>query len=133
MEIYIYQHDSPEMFRVVLSGGLAEAGARELRCTWETAKSTLKAKQLVLEVSAVTSIAPAGLDVLCRMRESGFRICAARLPECEELIEYLDGPRPANRTRPGRRNWAVRLLRALSFGPASNTRMRAGVAPDSNS
>jgi hypothetical protein len=102
----IYQHDSPEMFRIVLKGDLSEAGAQQLRWAWETAKSTLKGKQLILEVSDVGAADPAGLDLLSRMREAGARVSAARLPSCEDLIGCLDLPAPTGRTA-GRRPWAL--------------------------
>ena len=85
MAIDIYQHDSPETFRIVLKGDLSEAGTQQLRGAWETAKSILNRKELILEVSDVSAVHPAGVDLLSRMRESGFRISAARRMDCEEL------------------------------------------------
>jgi hypothetical protein len=102
----IYQHDSPEKFRIVLKGDLVEAGTQQLRCAWETAKSTLNGKQLILEVSDVGAVDPAGLDLLSRMREAGVRVSAERPPNCEDLIGYLDFPAPTGGTA-GRHPWAL--------------------------
>jgi ABC-type transporter Mla MlaB component len=102
----IYQHDSPEKFRIVLKGDLREAGAQQLRSVWDTAKSTLNGKQLIVELSDVGAVDAAGIDLLSRMREAGACVSAARLPKCEDLIRCLDLPAPANRTTETR-PWAL--------------------------
>jgi len=112
MAIDIYQHDSPETFRIVLKGDLSEAGTQQLRGAWETAKSILNRKELVLEVSDVSAVHPAGVDLLSRMRESGFRISATRRMNCEDLNQLLHLPAPAGRTVETRA-WALRLRRLL--------------------
>ena len=71
------QHDSSNMFRIVLIGELGESGARELRWAWETAKSILRGKELSVDVSAVTKADLNAIHLLACMRESGARITAA--------------------------------------------------------
>jgi ABC-type transporter Mla MlaB component len=106
MAMDIYQHDSPEKFRIVLKGDLGEAGVLQLLWVWETAKSTLKGRQLILEVSDVGAVDPAGLELLSHMREAGACVSAARTPNCEELIGCLDLATPTARTA-RRRPWAL--------------------------
>ena len=85
----MYQHDSVDNFRFVLKGELSETDAHELKWAWKTAKSILNGKDLIIEVSGVTKVAPAGIDLLSRIWQSGARISAAHLPECEELLRLL--------------------------------------------
>ena len=49
----IYQHDSAETFRVVLKGDLDKSSAQHLQWAWETVKSILDGKELVIGVSDV--------------------------------------------------------------------------------
>ena len=111
----MYQHDSSDMFRIVLIGELGESGVRQLRWAWETAKSILRGKELSVDVSAVTKADPTAVDLLSRMRESGARITAARQPECEELLRLFDNPAPAPRGGGRKRRWALRILKAARF------------------
>ena len=73
----MYQHDSPNSFRFVLRGDLTDAGVQQLQFAWETAKSILNGKELIIEVSGLRRVDHAGSDLLARMRESGARITAA--------------------------------------------------------
>ena len=49
----MYQHDSPNSFRFVLRGDLTDAGVQQLQFAWETAKSILNGKELIIEVSGL--------------------------------------------------------------------------------
>ena len=73
----MYQHDSPDSLRFVLRGDLTDAGVQQLQFAWETAKSVLKGKELIIEVSGLRTVDHAGRELLIRMRESGARITAA--------------------------------------------------------
>jgi ABC-type transporter Mla MlaB component len=108
----IYQHDSADTFRFVLKGELAKIKVQQLQCAWETAKSILNGKDLIIEVSGVTKVDSAGVELLTRMRESGAQIIAARAPGCEDLLRFLDKP-PAMPRANGRRLWTLRALKAL--------------------
>ena len=111
----MYQHDSSNMFRIVLIGELGESGARELRWAWETAKSILRGKELSVDVSAVTKADLNAIHLLACMRESGARITAARQPECEELLRLFDNSAPAPPRESRKQRWAIRLLKAARF------------------
>jgi ABC-type transporter Mla MlaB component len=103
----IYQHDSADTFRFVLKGELAKIEVQQLQCAWETAKSILNGKDLIIE-SGVTKVNSAGVELLTRMRESGAQIIATRAPGCEDLLRFLDKP-PAMPRANGRRLWALRV------------------------
>jgi len=109
----MYQHDSANTFRFVLKGDLAKIEAQQLQCAWETAKSILNGKDIIIDVSGVTKADPAAVELLARIRESGAQITAARVPECEGLLPLLEQP-PAMPRGPGRRRrWVLRLLKAF--------------------
>jgi hypothetical protein len=50
-----YLHDSVEACRLQLLGPLSSRELKELSGCWSTAKTTLKARKLILDVSAVSS------------------------------------------------------------------------------
>lgn len=50
-----YLHDSVEACRLQLLGPLSSRELKELTGCWRTAKTTLKARKLILDVSLVTS------------------------------------------------------------------------------
>jgi hypothetical protein len=67
----IYQHDSATTFRFVLRGELAGKQVQELEHAWNTAKSILDGKALVVDISEITSADPAALELLSRMQATG--------------------------------------------------------------
>ena len=91
----IYQHDSPACFHIVLKGDLEDAATEQVLWAWETARSILDGKDLVVDVSAVTSAYPAGLELIRRMRDCGARIASAGPLRCGELSGLVDQPAPA--------------------------------------
>ena len=109
----IYQHDSAETFRFVLKGELAKIEVQQLQCAWETAKSILNGKDLIIEVSGVRKVDSAGVELLTRMRESGAQIVAARAPGCEDLLRFSDKPRAMPHAN-GRTLWALRVLKSFA-------------------
>ena len=108
----IYQHDSADTFRFVLKGELAKVEVQQLQCAWETAESILNGKDLIIEISGVTKVDSAGVELLTRMRESGAQIIAAHALGCDDLLRFLDKP-PAMPRANGRRLWALHVLKAL--------------------
>jgi len=82
----MYQHDSSRRFRFVLRGQLAGTTVYELEAAWTTAKSILAGKELVVDIHGVTEADPSGIQLLCRMRESGARIDPAMPSDCGDLI-----------------------------------------------
>jgi ABC-type transporter Mla MlaB component len=106
----MYQHDSAATFRFVLMGELTGGAVHELQYAWDTAKSSLAGKELVVELSGLTSADPLGIELLSRMRESGARLAAALPPKCEELSRSfsLSAAEPC---RDRRSTWALRILK----------------------
>ncbi len=85
----LYQHDSAATFRFVLRGELAADRVQELEHAWNTAKSILGKKEVVVEISGITKADPFGVGLLCRMRKSGARLTAALPPESAEFIRSM--------------------------------------------
>jgi ABC-type transporter Mla MlaB component len=106
----MYQHDGPTVFRFVLRGKLSGVQVQELDHAWNTAKSILSGKELVIDISGITDADPAGVDLLSRMRESGARMIAALPPESVEFIRSMGIPVAAPDRRRGS-TWALRLSR----------------------
>lgn len=88
----IYQHDSGVMFLFVLRGELIGSRVGELEQAWSTARSILRGKELVVDVSGVTNADREGVELLSRMRESGARLSPA-LPREFELVSASTEPR----------------------------------------
>jgi ABC-type transporter Mla MlaB component len=107
----MYQHDSATMFRFVLRGELIGDWVQDLEHAWNTAKSILGGKDLVVDISGITKADSLGVDLLSRMRESGARLTAALPPESEDLLRSLGVPMEA----PGGRRGSTRARRPLSF------------------
>ena len=105
----MYQHDRADMFQFVLRGELIGDRVQDLEHAWNTAKSVLAGKELAVELSGLTNADRPGVDLLCRMRESGARLTVAQPPANVDLICSMGIPAPA----PGRRqsDRAVGLLR----------------------
>jgi hypothetical protein len=109
----MYQHYGPTMFQFVLRGELSGDGVRNLEHAWNTAKSILAGKELVVDISGITNADPLGVDLLSRMRESGARLTAALPPESEEFLRTFGIPAAPGGRRPGA--WALRLLRFVGL------------------
>ncbi len=105
----MYQHDSAAMFQFVLRGELVGDHVQDLEHAWNTAKSILAGKELVVEISGITIADRLGVDLLSRMQESGARLIAALAPGSTEFIRSMGLPLAT----PGRchSTRAVRLLR----------------------
>lgn len=88
----IYQHDSAATFRFVLRGALAGGRVPELEHAWTTATSTLKDKDLVVDVSGITDADDIGVNLLLRMRGSGARLSAPLPPASEDFLRSLGVP-----------------------------------------
>lgn len=105
----MYQHDSATTFQFVLRGELIGDRVRDLEYAWNTAKSILAGKELVVDISGIMNADTAGVDLLSRMRESGARLSAALPPESEGFLRSLGVPAAAPRGLRGS-SWALRLL-----------------------
>jgi ABC-type transporter Mla MlaB component len=107
----MFQHDSATMFRFVLQGELTGDGVQELEHAWTTARSILRTKALVVEISGITKADAAGVELLSRMRETGARLSAALPPASPGFIRSMAIPRAA----PVRYSsiWTLKVLRFL--------------------
>jgi len=110
----IYQHDSAARFQFVLSGNLTGDRVVSLEHAWTTARSVLKRKELLVDVSGLREADPVGVDLLARMRDSGARLTATAPPESRELLQSL-GLQAAAPHRHSSRN---RILRFFRFAGA---------------
>ena len=70
----MYQHDSPARFEFVLRGDLTGDPITDLEHAWNTAKSILGDKVLVVDISGIKTADAHGIALLSRMRESGARL-----------------------------------------------------------
>lgn len=106
----MYQHDSATMFKFVLRGELNGDRVLNVEHAWNTARSILARRELVVDISGVTDLDSRGVDLLLRMRDSGARLTAALPPESEGFLRSLGVSMAAPRGRRGG-TWALRFLR----------------------
>ena len=111
----MYQHDSATMFRFVLRGELVGDRVQDLEHAWNTVKSILPGKQLVVDISGITYADAPGVDLLSRMRESGACLTPALAPESSAIFRRSGVPMVAPRGRQGS-SWAFRFLRLAGLG-----------------
>ncbi|HVO78485.1 MAG TPA: STAS domain-containing protein [Candidatus Bathyarchaeia archaeon] len=104
----LYQHDSAAMFRFVLRGDLSGTFVREFEQAWNTATSIATQKEIVVDLSGVTDADAAGVELLCRMRESGVRLTAELPPRSDAFLRMGKAPAAPEAHYFGR--WAVRLM-----------------------
>ena len=116
-----YMHDGPQTFRFELAGRLTAAGARSLEQDWRTASSVAMGKTLVVDLSFVTGVDLAGLDLMRAWFREGAEFVAKSV-EGRELAESITGSRvskPATADHEASRPWmslrAVGSLVALLF------------------
>ena len=105
----MYQHDSATRFQFVLNGELSGHEVRNLEHAWNTAKSVLHGKELVVDISGITHASTPGVELLSRMRESGARLTAVLPPKSEEVLHALGVPVAALRGRLSG-TWAGKIL-----------------------
>ena len=124
--VQMYQHDGAEVFRFVLSGELCGNAVQQLEWAWETAKSILDGKELIVDVSGIANADPLGLELLIRMRAAGGRITADLPPVSLDLLAQLGVPALAPRSASG---WLSGIWRRWSasgthVGRTANSRNR---------
>ena len=88
----MYQHDCLRAFRFVLSGDLSGEAVQRLQWAWQTAKSTLNGRELLVDISGVANADPLGLELLCRMRKAGARLVADLPPVSLALLRQFNVP-----------------------------------------
>lgn len=119
-----YQHDGATTFRFQLAGDLAGPGVTDLEHAWQTARSIMDGKQLVLDVSDVTGADATGMQLLKRMLGSGARLISAEPPASPDLLRSLGAPvafkprlQPARNLRGWIRGIFVRESSPANLGP----------------
>jgi hypothetical protein len=85
-----YMHDGPTAISIELAGALAGEGAKRLERDWGSASAVIGKKELVIDVSFVTEIDPAGRQLLLRWRGNGATVVATT-PESRALVESIIG------------------------------------------
>ncbi len=106
----IYLHDRSAAFQFVLKGKLMGEWVPHLEHAWDTARSVLAGKELVVDLSSMTGADPGGMALLSRMQESGARLTAAVMrPESEAFLTTLGVSAPLSTGRGGA--WPWRFLR----------------------
>ncbi len=88
----MYQHDCLRAFRFVLSGDLSGEAVQRLQWAWQTAKSTLNGRELLVDISGVANADPLGLELLFRMRKAGARLIANLPPVSLALLRQFNVP-----------------------------------------
>ena len=66
-----YIHDSVTTLRFQLIGDLRDGNVTELNGSWETAKTTLQFRRLVLDLCGLDSVDEAGRRWLLKMKDAG--------------------------------------------------------------
>jgi ABC-type transporter Mla MlaB component len=107
----MYLHDSAATFRFVLRGELTGDHVAGLRHAWATAQSILGTKELVVDLSGITTADAAGFEMLCEMRRSGAHLIGGASPASAEFLSSLGVPVVAPVCR--RANAMVRLAHIL--------------------
>ncbi len=69
-------HDTPEAFRIQLSGELTQASVPEVALCWQTGSSTLGERRLVVDLTGLASMDDAGRDLLESMSRAGAEFIA---------------------------------------------------------
>jgi len=104
----MYLHDSATAFRFVLRGALIGEHVAGLRHAWTTAQSILGTKELVVDLSGITTADVAGFEMLSEMRHSGARLVGGPSPASADFLRSLGMPAVAPVCR--RTNAIVRLV-----------------------
>ena len=106
----MYLHDRPAVFQFVLKGKLAGDWVLNLEHAWDTARSVLGSKELVVDLSGISDADEPGVELLSRMRQSGARLTAALPPQSESFLASLGVTTP---TQTRRRSWPLRFFRLV--------------------
>src|SRR5713226_4665579 len=85
-----YMHDGPSAFSIELAGILAAEGTNKLEKDWRGASAAIGNKELVVDLSFLTEIDPAGRELLLRWFRNGATVIA-NTPESRALAESIIG------------------------------------------
>ncbi len=113
-----YIHDTAGVLRLELLGELTEPDVLDLNGCWRTAKTTLAARTLVLDLRGLRSIDDAGKQWLAGMADEG----ATYLPDTYLRTglggQYLRSDQGGNSTRLGLFGKLLSIFRGSSVAPA---------------
>jgi hypothetical protein len=85
-----YQHDMADCFRFQIDGEFHDSLVRELEGCWQTARSTVRERPLIVDLRFVTSWGDTAVELLGRMHQAGATFMA--LPgRSGQLIERITG------------------------------------------
>ena len=107
-----YIHDSVESFRVQLLGHFAEADLPELQGCFQTAKSTLANRKLILDLTGLQTLDEAARQWLASMSSEH----AIYIPDSFSPSGILSRNSSAPEARIGRKPSGLRRLRSLLRG-----------------
>jgi len=83
-----YLHDGSHAFRFQLRGRLSLETVRDLEQAWRTASSTIGERQVVFDISDLTTIEASGQNVLLRWRERGALLIASP-DDCRTRLQLM--------------------------------------------
>jgi hypothetical protein len=85
-----YQHDMADCFRFQIDGEFHDSLVRELDGCWQTARSTVSDRPLIVDLRFVTSWGDPAVELLGRMHQAGAKFMA--LPgQSAQLTELITG------------------------------------------
>jgi hypothetical protein len=114
-----YLHDSADAFRIQLLGDLTDPQVGELNGCWNTAKTTLGSRKLILDLTGLKSVSDSGREWLERMVADG----AIRYPDNSSKPSSLVGSSTLEKKarEPGVLARVVSFFRGSRAVPASST------------
>ena len=107
-----YMHDGPAAFRFELAGDLGAGDAAKLDQEWRTASSTIGDRTLIVDLSFVTAIDQAGLNLFRRWHADGAHFVAIS-SQSRGLVETITG-HPFSTQPPEEPTYQPWLSRGLS-------------------
>ncbi len=100
-----YMHDGSDAFRFELAGSLSSASAMELERAWRTASSTIDGRDLIVDLSYVTSIDEAGHELLGKWHAHGARFVVISTDASARIQSMTDYPVTLIRTSRAASTW----------------------------
>jgi hypothetical protein len=85
-----YMHDGATAFSFELAGRLSDNKARELQNAWRTASSVIGDRSLIVDLSYVTGVDPAGRELLRRWHDRGAQL-VAKSAQTRALVQSITG------------------------------------------
>lgn len=104
----VYLHDGAQSLTFVLAGSLTRPWTEDLEHSWQTAKSILYGKQLVVNLVGLSQVDDDGVRLLTLMSQSGARLITAS-ESTDVLARSISGRKPVILSAP-RGSFLFRLL-----------------------